>query len=79
MNLDHVEGWDAFGDADDQLDPGVSGFQNGIGRERGRDENHCRVGASLLSCFSDGVEDRQTLHAWFRPLPGVTPPTTLVP
>jgi hypothetical protein len=61
MNLDHVEGWDTFGDADDQLDPGVGSFQNGIGCERRRDKNHCRVRASLLSCFSHGIEDRQTL------------------
>ena len=61
MNLDHIEGWNTFGDANDQLDSGVSGFQNGIGRERGRDENHRGVGASLLAGFADSIEDRQTL------------------
>src|SRR4030095_7103738 len=59
MNLDHVEGWNSLGEADNQLDPGVSSFQNGVGRERRRDKNHCRVAASLLSCFSDGVEHGQ--------------------
>ena len=78
MNLDHVEGWNAFGDADDQLDPGVGSFQNGIGRKRGRDKNHRGVGASLLSCFSDGIENGSP-SCVVPPLPGVTPPTTLVP
>ena len=27
----------------------------------GRNENHCRVGTSLLSCFSYRIEDGQTL------------------
>jgi hypothetical protein len=67
--LHHIEGWDSFRDADDELDPGIGSFQNGIGRERGRNKNHRGVGASLLSRFSNRVENglslmRGSTFAW---------------
>src|SRR5688572_28578449 len=61
MNLDHVEGWNAFRDADYELDTSIGSFQTGVGRKRWRNENHRRVSAGLLTCYGDSVEDRQSL------------------
>ncbi len=68
----------AFGDGDDDFDAGVDRFQNGVGRERRRHEDHRGVGAGLLDRFGDGVEHRQAFDR-LAALPGVTPPTICVP
>ena len=60
-------------------DAGVGGFEDGVGRERRRHEDHRRVGAGLLDGFGDGVEHRQARRPSAPPLPGVTPPTIFVP
>ena len=61
------------------LDAGVGRFQDRVGRERRRHEDHRGVGAGFVDRFGDGVEHRQAEVLACRPCPGVTPPTTLVP
>ena len=55
--FDHVERGNAFGDADDEVDLGVSGFHDGIGGERRRNENNRRVRVSFIDGFANRVED----------------------
>ncbi len=59
LHLDHVEHRNAFGDADDQFDLGIDGFQDRVGREGGRHVDGRRGGAGLRLGFGDGVEHRQ--------------------
>ena len=56
--LHHVERRNAFGDADDQRNPRVGGFHDGVGRERRRHEDHGGIRAGLVDRFRHGVEDR---------------------
>src|SRR5438132_4482975 len=53
----HVEGGDAFGDADDEGNFGVVGFQDGIGGVGRRNKNDGGVCDSGVRGVSDGVED----------------------
>src|SRR5689334_3372178 len=55
---DHVENWNAFGDADDEGKAGVGGFENGVRGVRWRNEENGGVRASDFCSFGDGVEDR---------------------
>ncbi len=56
--LHHVDGRNAFGDADDQRDAGVGGFHDGVGGERRRHEDDGGVRAGCLDGFGDGIEHR---------------------
>src|SRR5258708_1954325 len=53
----HVESWDAFGDANDEFDSCLCCFHDRISRIWRRNEDHCCVGARLATRFVDGVED----------------------
>src|SRR5690606_18896754 len=59
LGFQHVDGRDAFGDADDQLDAAESRFEDGILAERSRNVDHRSVGAGGFHGFLDGVEHRQ--------------------
>src|SRR5215471_10258828 len=54
----HVERWNAFGNANDQVDLCVGGFHDRIGGKRWWYENHRRVRASLVDRFADRIENR---------------------
>ncbi len=45
----HVDDRDAFRDANNQLNAGIGGLQDRIGRERARDENHRCVATGLFA------------------------------
>ena len=62
----HVEDRNPLGDRDDQRDPGVGGFEDRVGGERRRHEDHRRVGAGLLDRIGAGVKHR---HAQGRSSP----------
>ena len=49
--------------ADDEVQPGVHAFQNGVGGEGRRDKNGGGGRAGLLHGFGDGVEDGDFLAA----------------
>jgi hypothetical protein len=51
----------ALGDGHDGLDAGIDGFQDGVGREGGGDEDHRGVGARLADGLFHGVKDGQAL------------------
>src|SRR6266478_2553921 len=53
----HVYGGDAFGDANDERELGVGGFQDGIGGIGRRDKDHGGVCAGGFRGVGDGVED----------------------
>ena len=57
---------------------GVDRFKDGVRREGGRHVDHRGVGLCDVHGFVDRVEDGQ-LEMRLPPLPGVTPPTILVP
>ena len=59
INAGHVDDGDAFGDRADHADAGVDRFENRVGSECRRDEDHRRIGAGLLYGFFDGVKDGQ--------------------
>src|SRR5690606_28759222 len=60
LGIQHVEGSDTFGDADNQFDTSVSGFKDGVLAERGRNiDNRC-FSASSLDRFFNSVEHGQT-------------------
>ncbi len=61
VDANHVEDRHAFGDRGDDLDAGVDRFQNRVGGERRRNEDHRRVGAGLLDGFFDRVKNRHAL------------------
>ena len=78
LDLDHVEGRDAFGDADDDADPRVGGFHDGVGGDERRHEDRRRVRA-LRDPASSTVLKTGTPRWVVPPLPGVIPATTFVP
>ena len=78
LDAHHVKHRDAFGDADDQSHFGVDRFKDGVRREGGRHVDHRGVGLGDVHGFVDRVEDGQ-VKMRLPPLPGVTPPTILVP
>ncbi len=53
----HVDDGDAFGDADDEFDPGINGFEDRVGGAGGRDEDHGGVATGLGAGLHDGVEN----------------------
>src|SRR5712664_116282 len=53
----HFERGKAFGDADNERELGVGGFQNGVGGVRRGNENHRGVCAGGFRGVGDGVED----------------------
>src|SRR2546429_5370819 len=53
----HVKGGNAFGDADDERELGVRGFEDGVGGVRRRNKNDGGVCAGSFRGVSDGVED----------------------
>ncbi|MNT37545.1 hypothetical protein D3C72_1736850 [compost metagenome] len=59
LDAQHVQHRDAFGDADDDLDAGSSGFQDRVSRVRRRHVDDRSVGAGALHGVGNGVEDRQ--------------------
>src|SRR5690606_9666902 len=59
LGFEHVDGRDAFGDADDQLDAAEGRFQDRVLAERSRNVDHAGGGASLFNGFLYGVEHRQ--------------------
>ena len=69
---------DAFGDADDQLDPGIDRFQDRVGGEGRRHVDDTGV-APVLARASCTVSNTGRSRCVVPPLPGVTPPTILVP
>src|SRR5690606_31088034 len=58
----HVEDRDALRDRDDELDPGVRGLEDRVGRERGWNVDDGGVRAGLGDGAVHGIEDRH-LHA----------------
>ena len=52
----------AFGDAYDEFDAAVGGFEHGILGEGCGDEDDGGVGSSGLHGFFDGVEDGYAVH-----------------
>ena len=57
-HLDHVVGGDALGDADNQRQPCVLGFQNRIGCKRWGHEDHGGIGPCGLDRLGNGIEYR---------------------
>src|ERR1019366_2375937 len=58
LHLHHVVDWDAFGDADHQLQAGFHPFEDRVGRKgRGHKNGRCRR-PGLLHGLGHGVEDR---------------------
>ena len=48
LDFHHVVDGNAFGDADHQIQSGIDGFQNGVGRKRRRNKNGGSSGAGLF-------------------------------
>ena len=62
FDFHHVVDRDAFGDADDQIQPGVDPLENRIrGKWRG-DENRRHRRARLLHSLTHGVKDRHIVR-----------------
>src|SRR6516162_489056 len=59
LDADHVEDWNAFGDADDQRDLGIGRLEDRIGGEGRRHIDHGRIAPSRGAGLVYGVEDRQ--------------------
>jgi hypothetical protein len=53
----HVIDGDAFGDADDEFDACVGGFEDAVGGEGRGDKDHGGVAAGGFAGLVDGVED----------------------
>ena len=51
VDADHVDDGDAFGDRDDDFAAGVDGFEDGVGGEGRRDEDHGGVDAFFFDGF----------------------------
>src|SRR5450631_3831831 len=49
----------AFGDAADYFNSSIGGFHDGIGRERGRNENHGRIRGACFYSLLDSVINRK--------------------
>src|SRR5580704_16573303 len=54
----HVDDRNAFGDAHDQRNFGIGGFENGVGRVWRRHKDDAGVRTSGLHCFANRVEHR---------------------
>ena len=75
----HVLSRDAVGDRADSLMPASAASMMASAQKAGATKVMRCVGAGLLDRFLHGVEQRHGRDGWPPPLPGVTPPTTLVP
>src|SRR3954462_9101106 len=53
----HVEGWNALRNADDEFDARVGCFHDRISRVRRRNEDHGRISAGVAPRFLDSIED----------------------
>ncbi len=53
----HVDDGDAFGDADDEVEPGVYAFKDGVGGEGRWDEDGGDGGSTFCDSLVDGVEN----------------------
>ncbi len=58
IDVDHVAGRNALGNAYDDLDSGVGGFQNGVRSKWRRHENHRCVGPFIPDRLGDRIEHR---------------------
>ena len=63
LDRQHVQRRNAFGDADDQFDAGVHGFQNGVFTERCRDIDHRCGGARGIHSLTNRIEYRHARGA----------------
>ena len=79
VHADHVEHGHAFGDGDHGFDAGVDRFQNRVGGEGRRHEDHRGVGAGLRRRLRSTVSNTGKPSTVSPLLPGVTPPTIFVP
>src|SRR2546426_5536730 len=61
LDLDHVVDWNAFGDANDQLDAGIGSFQDRIGTKRRGHKDQRGVTLGLLHSITHRIENRNTL------------------
>ncbi len=55
--LHHIERWDTFRDADDQIDFRVGGFHDCVSRKRWRNKNHGSISARLLDSVANRIEN----------------------
>src|SRR6185437_13165556 len=60
LDAQHVQYRNAFGDRDDHAHAGLGGFENRVGRERRRHEDHGGIRAGVVHRILHGVVDRQT-------------------
>ena len=60
-DADHVLYGHALGDAADDFDPGIRGFEDGVGAERRGHEDHGGFCAGGLDGLVDGVEYGQVV------------------
>jgi hypothetical protein len=78
FDLHHILNRDAFGDADYECNAGVGSFQDSISSKSRWYENDGNISPGLFYAVGYCIET--LLSRWVvPPLPGVTPPTTLVP
>lgn len=52
LDLDHVEGRNSLGDADDKIDLSLNSFKNRVGGERRRHINNARLSSGFLLALS---------------------------
>jgi hypothetical protein len=78
INADHVQSRNPSVIAQINLDPGIDGLQDRIGRKRRRDKDHCRVATSLTPCFNDRIKNGQAFCC-LAPFSRCDTPTICVP
>ena len=68
-DFDHIHDRNAFCDADDEINAGVTCFLDSCGRTGRRNINHGNICAGLFFCLFNGTKNRQTfpnLSGFFR-------------
>lgn len=60
FDLDHVQGWNSLGNADNQIDLCLDGLQNGVSGEWGWHIDHGSLSSGLRFGIGDGSENGQT-------------------
>ena len=60
LNLDHVQSWDSFSDADNEINLRFHSFENGIGSKRRRHVDNGSLGVSSLHGFTHVCKHGQT-------------------
>jgi hypothetical protein len=58
----HIQGRDALGNANNELDPGIGSLQYGISRKRSGNEDNTRIGAGLSYSALYGIEHGNTIQ-----------------